>query len=106
MSYINSKNRKSYDFFAPDQSGGDRSQTIVFPIAVDRGAVSDNKVVHDCNPQIVSAAPSAAATVTVTTKVQIGSLLIVKNTGTAAATVGGVSCANAKVTTLLWDGNA
>ena len=105
-SYLNMKSRRSFTFFAPYTEEGDRNIQVVFPIAVDRGAVADNKVLHDCNPQIVSTAPSAAATVTVTTKVQIGSLLIVKNTGTAAATVGGVSCANAKVTTLLWDGNA
>ena len=107
MSYINTKCRKSYDFFAPEQNSGDRSQSIVFPIAVTREVSTDNKVVHDCNPTLIAVAPSTAdITITVTTKVQAGSLLIVKNTSAAKkATTGGVDCAFGKVTTLMYDGN-
>ena len=97
MSYINMKSRRSFDFYAPYNEEGERLVTIPFPVAVDR-KVEKNGIVHDANPALV--------TVDVDTKVQPGSLLIVRNEGAAVATVGGANCAQKKVTTLMWDGNA
>lgn len=105
MSYINMKSRRSFDFYAPYNEEGERLVTIPFPVAVKR-EVSENGIVHDANPVLVSVTPSEAETVDVETQVQPGSLLIVRNEGTAVSTVGGVNCAASKVTTLMWDGNA
>ena len=85
MSYINMKSRRSFDFYAPYNEEGERLVTIPFPVTV---------------------AAAAAETIEVETKVQAGSLLVIRNEGTAVATVGGANCAASKVTTLMWDGNA
>ena len=85
MSYINMGSRRSFDFYAPYNEEGERVITIPFPVEV---------------------APTAEKTIDVETKVQAGSLMIVRNGGTAVATVGGANCAASKVTTLMWDGNA
>lgn len=65
-----------------------------------------NGIVHDANPALVTVSPATTETIDVETKVQPGSLLIVRNEGAAVATVGGANCAQKKVTTLMWDGNA
>lgn len=105
MNWINMITRRSYGFFAPESLEGDRVVETVFPIAVTREVV-DGEVVHDCAPTLVSVAPAGALAVTVETKVQPGTMMIVKNTGAGAATVGGVACAGSYVTTIMWDGNA
>lgn len=105
MSYLNMQSRRSFDFYAPYNEEGERLVTIPFPVAVER-KVGETGIVHDAAPALVSVAPVAAETIDVETKVQAGSLLIVRNEGTAVATVGGVNCAASKVTTLMWDGNA
>lgn len=105
MNWINMITRRSYGFFAPESLEGDRVVETVFPIAVTREVV-DGEVVHDCAPTLVSVAPAGALAVTVETKVQPGTMMIVKNTGAGAATVGGVACAGDYVTTIMWDGNA
>ena len=105
MSYINMKSRRSFDFYAPYTEEGERGVTIPFPVAVKR-EVSDTGIVHDANPALVTVAPTAEKTIDVETLVQPGSLLIVRNEGTAVATVGTANCAASKVTTLMWDGNA
>ncbi len=105
MSYINMGSRRSFDFYAPYNEEGERVITIPFPVAVKR-EVSEAGIVHDANPALVEVAPTAEKTIDVETKVQAGSLMIVRNGGTAVATVGGANCAASKVTTLMWDGNA
>lgn len=105
MSYINMKSRRSFDFYAPYNEEGERVVTIPFPVAVKR-EVFDTGIVHDANPALVTVAPTAEKTIDVETLVQPGSLLIVRNEGTAVATVGTANCAASKVTTLMWDGNA
>lgn len=105
MSYINMQSRRSFDFFAPYNEEGERVVTIPFPVAVKR-EVSETGIVHNANPALVTVAPTAEKTIDVETKVQAGSLLIVRNEGSAVATVGGANCAASKVTTLMWDGNA
>jgi hypothetical protein len=105
MSWLNTKTGRSYDFFAPEAYKGGRLTVAPFPIPVDKTVDADGKVTHDANPALVAVAPAAATTVEVETKAPAGSLLIVTNTGSAAATVGGVACAFGKVTTLLYDGN-
>lgn len=105
MSYINMKSRRSFDFYAPYNEEGERVVTVPFPVAVNR-EVTETGIVHDANPALVEVAPVAEDTIDVETKVQAGSLLIVKNTGAAVASVGGANCAASKVTTLMWDGNA
>lgn len=105
MSYVNMKSRRSFDFYAPYNEEGERLVTVPFPVAVER-KVEESDIVHDANPALVTVAPAAAETIEVETKVQAGSLLIVRNEGTAVATVGGANCAASKVTTLMWDGNA
>lgn len=99
------KSRRSFDFYAPYNEEGERVVTIPFPVAVKR-EVTKTGIVHDANPALVAVAPTEADTIEVETLVQPGSLLIVTNTGTAVATVGGANCAATKVTTLMWDGNA
>ena len=105
MSYINMKSRRSFDFYAPYNEEGERLVTIPFPVAVERKA-EETGIEHDANPALVTVAPSTTGTIEVETKVQAGSLLIIRNEGTAVATVGGANCAASKVTTLMWDGNA
>lgn len=105
MSYINMQSRRSFDFYAPYNEEGERLVTIPFPVAVKR-KVEETGIVHDANPALVTVAPAAAETIEVETKVQVGSLLVIRNEGTAVATVGGANCAASKVTTLMWDGNA
>lgn len=105
MSYINMQSRRSFDFYAPYNEEGERLVTIPFPVAVER-KVEETGIVHDANPALVTVAPTAAETIEVETKVQAGSLLVIRNEGTAVATVGGANCAVSKVTTLMWDGNA
>ena len=105
MSYINMQSRRSFDFYAPYNEEGERLVTIPFPVAVER-KVEETGIVHDANPALVTVTPAAAETIEVETKVQAGSLLVVRNEGTAVATVGGANCAASKVTTLMWDGNA
>ena len=105
MSYINMKSRRSFDFYAPYNEEGERVVTVPFPIAVKR-EVSETGIVHDANPALVTVAPADDTTIDVETLVQPGSLLIVRNEGTAVSTVGGANCAASKVTTLMWDGNA
>lgn len=105
MSYINMKSRRSFDFYAPYNEEGERVVIIPFPVAVKR-EVTETGIVHDANPALVTVAPAAEKTIDVETLVQPGSLLIVRNEGTAVATVGGTNCAASKVTTLMWDGNA
>lgn len=105
MSYINMKSRRSFDFYAPYNEEGERVVTIPFPVAVKR-EVSETGIVHDANPALVTVAPVAEKTIDVETKVQAGALMIVRNEGTAVATVGGANCAASKITTLMWDGNA
>lgn len=105
MSYINMKSRRSFDFYAPYNEEGERVVTIPFPVAVKR-EVSETGIVHDANPALVTVAPAAEKTIDVETKVQAGALMIVRNEGTAVATVGGANCAASKITTLMWDGNA
>lgn len=105
MSYINMKSRRSFDFYAPYNEEGERIVMVPFPIAVKR-EVSETGIMHDANPAMITVAPTAAETIDVETKVQAGSLLIIRNEGTAVSTVGGVNCAASKVTTLMWDGNA
>lgn len=105
MSYINMKSRRSFDFYAPYNEEGERVVTVPFPVAVTR-EVSETGIVHDANPALVTVAPVAEKTIDVETVVQPGSLLIVRNEGTAVATVGGANCAASKVTSLMWDGNA
>ena len=97
--------RRSYGFFAPESLEGERVVETVFPVAVTREVV-DGEVVHDCAPALVNVAPAEALAITVETKVQPGTMMIVKNTGVAAATVSGVACAGDYVTTIMWDGNA
>lgn len=99
------KSRRSFDFFAPYNEEGERVVTIPFPIAVKR-EVSEIGIVHDANPVLVAVSPTAEKTIDVETMVQPGSLMIVRNEGTAVATIGGVNCAASKVTTLMFDGNA
>lgn len=105
MSYMNMKSRRSFNFYAPYNEEGERVVTIPFPVAVNR-EVTETGIVHDANPALVTVAPTAEKTIDVETVVQPGSLLIVRNEGTAVATVGGTNCAASKVTTLMWDGNA
>ena len=105
MSYINMQSRRSFDFYAPYNEEGERLVTIPFPVAVER-KVEETGIVHDANPALVTVAPTEAETIEVETKVQAGSLLVIRNEGTAVATVGGANCAASKVTTLMWDGNA
>ncbi len=105
MSYINMQSRRSFDFYAPYNEEGERLVTIPFPVAVER-KVEETGIVHDANPALVTVTPAAVETIEVETKVQAGSLLVVRNEGTAVATVGGANCAASKVTTLMWDGNA
>lgn len=105
MSWINMKSRRSFDFYAPYNEEGERVVTIPFPVAVNK-EVSDTGIVHDANPALVTVAPAAAEQIDVETKVQPASLLIVRNEGAEVATVGGVDCAPAEVTSLMWDGNA
>ena len=100
------KSRRSFDFFAPYTEEGDRCIQIPFPVAVTRNP-EGNSLVHDCNPQIVGIAEGTAATTfALDTRVQAGSLLIVRNASTNAQTIGTVACAASKVTTLMYDGNA
>lgn len=99
------QSRRSFDFYAPYNEEGERLVTIPFPVAVER-KVEETGIVHDANPALVTVTPAAAETIEVETKVQVGSLLVVRNEGTAVATVGGANCAASKVTTLMWDGNA
>lgn len=99
------QSRRSFDFYAPYNEEGERLVTIPFPVAVER-KVEEAGIVHDANPALVTVTPAAAETIEVETKVQAGSLLVVRNEGTAVATVGGANCAASKVTTLMWDGNA
>lgn len=105
MSWINMKSRRSFDFFAPYNEEGERVVTIPFPVAVQR-EVTETGIVHDANPAIVTVSPTTEEEIDVETKVQAGSLMIVRNEGAAAAVVGAVPCAAAKVTTLMYDGNA
>lgn len=84
---------------------GERLVTIPFPVAVER-KVEETGIVHDANPALVTVTPASEETINVETKVQAGSLLIIRNEGTGVATVGGANCAASKVTTLIWDGNA
>ena len=106
MSYINMKSRRSFDFFAPYTEEGDRCVQIPFPVAVTRKA-EGKSLLHDCNPQIVDiAAETAATTFELDTRVQAGSLLVIRNASTNAQTIGKVACAASKVTTLMYDGNA
>jgi hypothetical protein len=104
MSWINMKSRRSFDFTAPYSEEGERLVTVPFPVAVRREAV-DGEIVHDANPALVTVSPSAALTLTVEPSVQPGSLLVIRNEGTAGATVAGVACVVEKVTTLMYDGN-
>lgn len=104
MSWINMKSRRSFDFAAPYNEEGERVVTIPFPIAVNR-EVTDTGIVHDANPAVVTVSPAAAETIEVETKVQAGSLLIIRNEGTAKVTIGDVDCDAPGVTTLMWDGN-
>lgn len=106
MSYINMKSRRSFDFYAPYNEEGERVVTIPFPVAVKREVSAETGIVHDANPALVTVAPTAEKTIDVETQVQPGSLLIVRNEGTAVATVGTANCSASKVTTLMWDGNA
>lgn len=106
MSYINMRSRRSFDFLAPYNEEGERCVTIPFPVAVHRKPEGAT-LVHDCNPQLVDfAAGTAETTFEVDTKVQAGSLLIVKNESVNAQTMETAACAAGKVTTLMWDGNA
>lgn len=105
MSYINMKSRRSFDFYAPYNEEGERVVNIPFPVAVKR-EVAEQGVTHDANPALVEVAPAAEENIEVETLVQPGSLMIVKNTGSAVAVVGGANCAASKVTTLMFDGNA
>jgi hypothetical protein len=98
------KSRRSFNFFAPYNEEGERVISVPFPFPVAR-TVENDEIVHDVNPAMVTVAPAAAADISVDTKVQPGALLIVRNLGTAAATVGGAECEEDKVTTLLYDGN-
>lgn len=100
------KSRRSFDFFAPYTEEGDRCVQIPFPVAVTRKA-EGKSLVHDCNPQIVDvAAETAATTFELDTRVQAGSLLVIRNASANAQTIGKVACAASKVTTLMYDGNA
>lgn len=105
MSWINMKSRRSFDFYAPYNEEGERVVAIPFPVAVNR-EVSETGIVHDANPELVTVTPAAAEGIDVETKVQAGSLLIVRNEGVGVATVGDIDCAPAEVTSLMWDGNA
>lgn len=105
MSYVNMKSRRSFDFYAPYNEEGERLVTIPFPVAVER-KVEETGIVHDANPALVTVTPASEETINVETKVQAGSLLIIRNEGTGVATVGGANCEASKVTTLIWDGNA
>lgn len=106
MSYINMKSRRSFDFYAPYNEEGERCVTIPFPVAVRRSPEGKN-LTHECNPQLVDVeAGTAATTFTVDTKVQAGSLMIIRNASADAQTFGVVACAAGKVTTLMYDGNA
>jgi hypothetical protein len=113
MSWFHNKSGQSFDFTAPFDKNfqvpyegeGKRCVLIPFPVAVAREVDDGNEVVHDVNPALVEVAPASAVTINVDTRVQPGSQMIVKNTGSVAATVGGASCAAGKVTTLLYDGN-
>lgn len=105
MSYINMQSRRSFDFYAPYNEEGERVVTIPFPVAVKR-EVSETGIVHDANPALVTVAPTAEKTIDVETLVQPGAFLIIRNEGTAVATIGTANCPALKVTTLMWDGNA
>lgn len=107
MSYINTKSNRTFDFYAPYTEEGERVQRIPFPVAASRKPVDSTHITHDCNPQLMTFGSDASAgTFTVDTQVQAGSLLIVRNEHASnAQSIGGVSCAANKVTTLLWDGN-
>lgn len=108
MSYINTKSNRTFDFFAPYTEEGDKVQRIPFPVAASRKPTDATHITHDCNPQLMTFGSDASAgTFTVDTQVQAGSLLIVRNEHASnAQSIGGVSCAANKVTTLLWDGQA
>lgn len=108
MSYINTKSNRTFDFYAPYTEEGDRVQRIPFPVAASRKPADTTHITHDCNPQLMAFGSDATAgTFTVDTQVQPGALLIVRNEhATVAQSIGGVSCAAKKVTTLMWDGNA
>lgn len=93
------KSRRSFDFYAPYNEEGERLVTIPFPVAVER-KVEGTGIVHDANPALVTVTPASEETIDVETKVQAGSLLIIRNEGTGVATVGGANCAASKVTTL------
>lgn len=105
MSYINTQSNRTFDFFAPYTEEGERVQRIPFPIAV-RRATDAGSLVHDCNPQLLDLPEGTEEkTVAVETRVQAGSLLIVRNEDPSAdCTVGGATCTKQSVTTLLWDG--
>lgn len=98
------KSRRSFDFFAPYNEEGERVVTVPFPVAV-RREVTEDHVAHDANPLIITVSPGAEAAVDVDVKVQPGSLLIVRNTGGATATVAGQECPGGKTTTLMYDGD-
>lgn len=104
--YINNETLKSYNFVAPANDTDAAINEIPFPVAT-AAIVEGQTVRHVGNPTTLRIDPTAALTYTVEIGpgVQPGTCLIVENTGTAAATVGGVPCANRKTTTLLYDGN-
>lgn len=104
MSWINMRSRRSFDFTAPYNEEGDRCITVPFPVAITR-EVMEGKIVHDANPTLVENEVKAEAVIQVETQVQAGTMLIFKNIGTAAATIGEVECAGGYVTTLMYDGN-
>lgn len=104
MSYINTKSRRSFDFYAPYNEEGERVVRIPFPVAVNR-EVTDNGITHDVNPALVTVKPASAETIEVETLVQPGSLMIVRNEGAEIAKIGGADCEGGKVSTLLFDGN-
>lgn len=104
--YINNDTSKSYNFVAPANPGDPAVSEIPFPVATP-AIVEGQTVRHVGNPSVFKTEPAAAITysVEIGAGVQPGACLMVDNTGTAAATVGGAECAPGKVTTLLYDGN-
>lgn len=105
--WLNNQTGKSYNFSAPTNENDKQINEIPFPIATP-AVIDGNTLKHCGNPTIAKVEPTAAVTYTVEVAegIQPGSMVIVENGGTAAATVNGVTCAAAKITTLLFDGNS
>lgn len=104
--WLNNQTGKSYNFSAPTNERDKQINEIPFPIATP--AIIEGNVLHHCgNPTTAKIEPTEPVTYSVEMAegVQPGSLLIIENGGAATATVGGVACVEAKVTTLLFDGN-